>query len=154
MSGQLGELETMRGQKAKNFFTISFAFGGAFQVEEACVPGWDLHALVAQTAGPARDIFQIVKRSGIAGELGQKECRAFDRFHRGQAPLKLNENIGWQKHSVRCPFRGWGKGNQGGEEACKKLVPKSASANMASDQPVAKVCQLFCVTTRVCCWGW
>src|SRR6266481_810438 len=78
MSGELGEMECVSGQGIEHLFTIGLALCGQLQVEQAAVPGWNLHALVAQTAHPARDILQVVERSRVTGKLGQEDCRALD----------------------------------------------------------------------------
>src|SRR5713101_4902718 len=81
MSGELGEMESVSDQGIEHLFTIGLALCGQLQVEQAAVPGWNLHALVAQTAHPLRDILQTVKRSRVTGKLGQKNCRALDSLH-------------------------------------------------------------------------
>ncbi len=81
MSGELSQMESVRGQCIEHFITIGLAFRGELQIKQAAIPGWDLHALVAQTARPVRDILQIVERSHVTGKLGQKNCRTLDGFH-------------------------------------------------------------------------
>ena len=81
MSGKLSQMQTVRREGIEHVVAISFAFRGQLQVKQAAIPGRDLHALVAQTGSPVRDIVQIVERSRVTGKLGQKYRRALNGFH-------------------------------------------------------------------------
>src|SRR6185312_8010707 len=81
MSGELSQKESVPGQCIEHFITVGLAFRSELQIKQAAIPGWDLHALVAQTARPVSDILQIVERSYVTGKLGQKNCRTLDGFH-------------------------------------------------------------------------
>src|SRR5258707_1014949 len=81
MSGKLGEGEPVARQYSAHLVAICLALGGAFQVKEAGIPRGNLHALVAELRGPARDVVQVVKRWLVARKLGEKNRRTFYRVH-------------------------------------------------------------------------
>ncbi len=60
---------------------VVFAFCGFFQVDQATVPGRDLHADVAQRSGPFADTFEGIEGSLVAHELCQENSGAFDCLH-------------------------------------------------------------------------
>lgn len=60
---------------------IRFAFGGALEIEEAGVPGRDLHGHVAEAGGPGADGIEGVEGRSICGELREEDARALDGFH-------------------------------------------------------------------------
>ncbi len=75
---ELGDGETVGRDRAGDLVAIGLRFGRAREVEEARVPGRDLHALVAEPRGPAADGVEAVERRGIARELGQEQAGAFE----------------------------------------------------------------------------
>ena len=78
---EFGDLEAVLRERALDLVAVGLALGGVLQVEQAAVPARDLHALVAQAAGPTADGVERVERCRVAGELGQEDGRALDRLH-------------------------------------------------------------------------
>src|SRR3954452_4450547 len=66
--GQFRELNASLRQRTPHLLAVCAAFGSAIEVEQAPVPGRDLHALVAECASPARDVLQAVEWRSIASE--------------------------------------------------------------------------------------
>ena len=76
VGGQLGDLQAEVGQHALDLVAVGVALGGELQVEQAPVPGGDLHALVPHVRHPAADGRQAVERRLVPGELGEEDPRS------------------------------------------------------------------------------
>ena len=63
-----------------DLITVSPAFGGTPQIEEAAVPGGNLDSLVAQRRRPMRNLVSLLN-GPHHGKLGQKWL-GLDCFHR------------------------------------------------------------------------
>src|SRR6266478_5221253 len=83
---KFGECQSVARQYSAHFVAICFALGGALKVKETGIPGGNLHALVAELRGPARNVFQVVERCCVARKLGQKNRRSFYRVHARRLP--------------------------------------------------------------------
>ena len=81
MGGKLRQLHAGFGQRSLDLVAVGLAFGGAGEVEQAGVPGRDLHALEAVPRRPSRDGAEVVERIGIARELGEEDGWSLDRLH-------------------------------------------------------------------------
>ena len=92
MRGKLGDNKFVARGDGGDFVTVGFAFGGAFQIEQAPIPRRDLNGYVAETRGPGADGVESVERRGIAGELGQEDAWALNRFLLRRLPL-----VSWQR---------------------------------------------------------
>ena len=82
---QMGrELGDLRGRAAAHdaldLVAIGFGLGRLLQVEQARVPGRDLHALVAERGRPAADRVERIERRLVAGELREEEAGPFMVF--------------------------------------------------------------------------
>lgn len=71
---------------------IGFAFGRALEIEQASVPGRDLHGDVTEICRPGADRVEGVERRIIRGKLREKNSRALHRFH-GCAPAACGTGL-------------------------------------------------------------
>ena len=76
VGGKLGDLEAEVGQDALDLVAVGVALGGQLQVEEAAVPGGNLHAPVAHVRHPAADGGQAVEGRFVPRELGKENRRS------------------------------------------------------------------------------
>src|SRR5580704_11133276 len=74
-------MKSMGCDCVEHLFTIGFALRRQLQVKQATIPRRNLHALVAQSTRPVRDISQIVEGGRIARKLGQEYRRSLNRLH-------------------------------------------------------------------------
>ena len=81
MGRQLGDLDAVGAGLTLQIVAVAFGFGGLGEIEQASVPGRDLHALIAAIGGPFGDVVPGVERRLVAGELRQKQRGAFHGFH-------------------------------------------------------------------------
>ena len=81
MGRELGDLDPVLGGGALQLVAIGLALRGLLEVDEARVPGRDLHALVAERRRPAADRIEGVERRLVADELREEDRRSLDRFH-------------------------------------------------------------------------
>ena len=79
MRRQLGDLDAVGGADALDLVGIVLALGGLLEIEQPCVPGRDLDALVAQPGGPLGDRVERIERREVARELGEEDGGALDR---------------------------------------------------------------------------
>ena len=86
VGGQLGQFDIGVGQDAAHLVAVRLALGGPLQVEQARVPGRDLHAGIAEFGGPARNRGQAVERACVTRELREKDRRPLDRPHGSDLP--------------------------------------------------------------------
>ena len=81
MGRELGDLNAVLGRLPFQLVAIGLARGRLVEVDEALVPGGDLHPLVAERGGPAADRAEAVMGRLVADELGQEDRGALDGLH-------------------------------------------------------------------------
>src|SRR5215471_8798478 len=81
MSGQLRYLHTIFSERALYLVAVGTTLGCTFEIEQSAVPRGNLHALVAEIRGPARNRIERIKRRCISGKLRKKNRRTFNCFH-------------------------------------------------------------------------
>jgi hypothetical protein len=82
MGGKLGDFDAVPGGSALQFIAIGLALGRLPEVDQARVPGGNLHSLVTERRRPAADRIEAVEGRLVADELRQVDRRSLDRFHR------------------------------------------------------------------------
>ncbi len=80
---QLSHGEPVRRDRAGHLVTVGLRLRCPREVEQALVPGRDLHAPVAEPGCPAADPVERVEGRGVAGELGQEQAGAFQGRRQG-----------------------------------------------------------------------
>jgi hypothetical protein len=78
---QLGDLQAVLREHALHLIAVSLALRRAIEIEQPRLPGRNLHGLEAETRRPLAYRAQRVEWRRVAGELRQKDGRAFDRSH-------------------------------------------------------------------------
>jgi hypothetical protein len=84
---QFGDLDTGVGADALHLVAIILRACRLLQIEQAPVPGRDLHALVTEPRGPFGYAFQRIERSRVACELRQKNSRTLQRRRHASLPF-------------------------------------------------------------------
>ena len=70
MGGKLRQLDAGIIQRALDLVAVGLRLSGLGEVEQAGVPGRDLHALEAVPGCPLGNGAEVIERIGIARELG------------------------------------------------------------------------------------
>src|SRR3954469_14712550 len=91
MRGELGDRQPVPSGNAGDLVAISLGIGRLLQIEQARIPGRNLHTLVTERRCPLADRVKRVERSRIPCELRQENGWAFDRLH-DLPPLRLLAN--------------------------------------------------------------
>lgn len=98
VSGEIGDSELVAGGDSAKVIAVCGAFRGALEIEEAAIPGRDLHGGKTESGGPGANRVEGIKRRSVRSELREKDAGAFDglhvelRFERGLAkPNKAAE---------------------------------------------------------------
>ena len=88
---QFGDLKPQVGQATQVVVGVRLRLSHLVQVDDARIPGWDLHALVAKAGYPATDVLQVVVGRLIAQKLRQQDGWALHRRHAGL--LRLGSRV-------------------------------------------------------------
>src|SRR5580698_6411662 len=81
MGRQLGDLKPRLSDDAADVVAVVLALGGQLQIEEAPIPGGNLHALETQPHGPPCHAVKRVEWRFIGSKLRQKNSGSLDGFH-------------------------------------------------------------------------
>ena len=88
MARKFCDLQTMLCECTPKIIAIGLAFGSQFQINDARIPAWNLHAVKAFARCPSGQAVERVEGGFIGRKLREKNAGAFNRTH-GQFLLCL-----------------------------------------------------------------
>src|SRR5580692_7743709 len=85
-----------------NIVAVGLRLGGLLNIDDAPVPGRNLHALISEALHPFGDVRKIVIWRLIGKKLSEEDCGTFYLWHRGKIIVYQSARKGGHRVLLAC----------------------------------------------------